>query len=718
MTDPLRERVGAALGGTYEIEGELGRGGMGVVYRAMDRKLRRAVAIKVLPPELAYRDDVRQRFLREAQTAAQLNHPNIVPIYAVEERDGLVCFVMALVEGEPLALRLATNPRPPVAEVCGILRGVADALAYAHGRGIVHRDVKPDNILIDRATGRPMVTDFGIARAAEGDARLTVTGIAVGTPAYMSPEQAMGEREIDGRSDLYSLAIVAYQMLVGELPFQATNTPAMLMKHISDTPRPLREYRRDLPPLLVAAIERAMAKRPSDRWDDAAAFRDAIAAVEGGVGALPPAAATMPPVARPPAATQPPSADAMREARMSSAWKHAAPRPPAREPGGGDGGAGLRGPDGAGLAASVRAIVRGAQQQAEGQAREAQRMADAIARDAIEAANAGWGAPPMRAPNPGMQSMPPVPSWMPESWREVREQARMTRREARMQRAALRGRESLDAFQQLGVIDRIRAFRRRAASSVVTFGFLGAINAMFTPDFPWVIFPALALTIPLAQRFASLWADGVRFKDIFGAEASRALKAQGQAAAVAALPTPSQAAQQMVPPDVLAGAYGDHVRRAASDRLAVQEVLAKLTKADKDLIPDVAPTVDSLAERVASLAQALHRLEEDVQPSALEALDQRIAAAREQAESRERDQKVALLERQRATLADLVSRHETLRTQLESASLVLQNMRLDMIALRSAGVQSAIDDVSSATQEARAVSRDIAHVLDAARQVR
>ncbi len=287
MSDPLRERVGAALGSMYEIEGELGRGGMGVVYRAMDRKLRRAVAIKVLPPELAYRDDVKQRFLREAQTAAQLNHPNIVPIYAVEERDGLVCFVMALVEGEPLALRLATERHPPLPEVFRILRGVADALAYAHARGIVHRDIKPDNILIDRATGRPMVTDFGIARAAEGDARLTVTGIAVGTPAYMSPEQAMGEKEIDGRSDLYSLAIVAYQMLAGDLPFQATNTPSMLMKHISDTARPLRERRRDLPPLLVSAVERAMAKRPQDRWEDAGSFRDAIAAVEGGMS-LPP----------------------------------------------------------------------------------------------------------------------------------------------------------------------------------------------------------------------------------------------------------------------------------------------------------------------------------------------------------------------------------------------------------------------------------------------
>lgn len=713
MSDLLRERVGAALGSAYDIEGELGRGGMGVVYRALDRKLRRAVAIKVLPPELAFRDDIKQRFLREAQTAAQLNHPNIVPIYAVEERDGLVCFVMALVEGEPLALRLATDPRPPVAEVCRILRGVADGLSYAHARGIVHRDIKPDNILIDRATGRPMVTDFGIARAAEGDARLTVTGIAVGTPAYMSPEQAMGEREIDGRSDLYSLAIVAYQMLAGELPFQATNTPSMLMKHISDTPRALRERRRDLPPLLVSAIERAMAKRPQDRWDDAAGFRDALAAVEGGIAAL--ASSPAPEAPLPPLPPLPPASD---PGRLSSAWKHAAPRPAE------------------GLAASVRAIVRGAQEHAMDQvqrandlARDANAMArdagagarDAVAsaRDAIDAANLGWDAPSSRNPNRGLQGRPPVPPWMPDSWREVREQSRDTRRDARLARRSLRGKESLETFGQMSIADRIRAFRRRTASSAVTIGMLGAVNLMFSPDFLWFLFPAAAMTIPLARRLASLWADGVRIQDIFGAEATRALKAQADmGGAVASLPSASQVARQMAPADVLAGPYGDHVRRAAADRMAVQEVLGKLTKADKDLIPDVAPTVDALAERVSSLAQALHRLEEDVRPSAIEELDQRIAMTREQPESKDRDQRLQLLERQRITMADLLSRHETLRTQLESASLVLQNMRLDMIALRSAGVQSAIDDVSSATQEARALSRDIANVLDAAREVR
>ena len=185
---------------------EIGRGGMGVVFRARDVRLRRSVAIKVLPPELAFRDEVRSRFLREAQTAAQLSHPNIVPIYSVDEVNGLVCFVMALVEGESLGAYLKREGRAPIDFT---RRGsCATWPTRWHTRmraAIIHRDIKPDNILIDRVTGRTIVSDFGIARAAEGDSRLTATGIAVGTPAYMSPEQAIGEREIDGRSDLYSL---------------------------------------------------------------------------------------------------------------------------------------------------------------------------------------------------------------------------------------------------------------------------------------------------------------------------------------------------------------------------------------------------------------------------------------------------------------------------------------------------------------------------------
>src|SRR5687767_11079408 len=188
---------------------------MGIVYLARDRRLKRQVAVKLLPPELAFRSEIRTRFLREAETAAQLSHPNIVPIYSVDERDGLVYFVMSCIEGDNLAKVMHDRGRLPADFTRRIVREVADALAYAHARGVVHRDIKPDNILLDGDGGRALITDFGIARAAEAATRLTATGMAIGTPAYMAPEQAAGDREVDGRTDLYSLGVVAYQMLAG-----------------------------------------------------------------------------------------------------------------------------------------------------------------------------------------------------------------------------------------------------------------------------------------------------------------------------------------------------------------------------------------------------------------------------------------------------------------------------------------------------------------------
>jgi serine/threonine-protein kinase len=256
----------------YELDTEIGRGGMGVVYSAKDRQLKRTVAIKVLPPELAFRSEIKARFLREAQTAAQLNHPNIVDIYAVGEAEGLVFFVMAYITGDNLAKRLHDHGALSIDETRRTLRDVADALAYAHERGVIHRDIKPDNILIDQGSGRPMVTDFGIARAAsEGDSRLTATGIAIGTPTYMSPEQAAGERTIDGRSDLYSLGIVGYQMLTGEPPFIANSTPAILVKHISERPTPVDQRRADVPPDLAAVIMTLLEKDPAHRFPNAGA---------------------------------------------------------------------------------------------------------------------------------------------------------------------------------------------------------------------------------------------------------------------------------------------------------------------------------------------------------------------------------------------------------------------------------------------------------------
>jgi serine/threonine-protein kinase len=263
----LKAHIERALSSNYEVDREIGRGGMGIVYRAKDRRLKRVVAIKLLPPELAFRSEIRSRFLREAETAAQLSHPNIVPIYSVDERDGLVYFVMAMVEGENLAKRMHDQGPMDVDEVRRVLRGVADALAYAHARNVIHRDIKPDNILLD-VQGRPLVTDFGIARAiSEGaDSRLTATGMAIGTPAYMSPEQSAGEREVDGRTDLYALGVVGYQMLAGELPFTASSTPAMLVKHISERPVPVDRKREGIPSDLARSVMMMLEKDPSNRF--------------------------------------------------------------------------------------------------------------------------------------------------------------------------------------------------------------------------------------------------------------------------------------------------------------------------------------------------------------------------------------------------------------------------------------------------------------------
>src|SRR5687767_2964296 len=281
-TDPdLRAHVERVLAATYELDREIGRGGMGIVYKARDRRLKRLVAIKVLPPELAFRAEIRTRFLREAETAAQLSHPNIVPIYSVDERDGIVYFAMALVEGENLAVRLHRQGALSPGEARRIMLEVAHALAYAHERGVVHRDIKPDNILLQSGDGRVLVTDFGIARAVtEGaDARLTATGMAIGTPAYMSPEQSTGDRQIDGRSDLYSLGVVAYQMLCGDPPFEASSTPALLVKHLSERPDPIVSRRRGVPPDLERAVMLLLEKDPDMRFPSAAAL---VAALESG----------------------------------------------------------------------------------------------------------------------------------------------------------------------------------------------------------------------------------------------------------------------------------------------------------------------------------------------------------------------------------------------------------------------------------------------------
>jgi serine/threonine-protein kinase len=273
----LATELQQALGDAYTLERELGRGGMGAVWLAQDARLHRAVAIKVLPPELAAVHDLRERFLRETRMAASFSHPHIVPVHAVEERGGMLAFVMGFVDGESLGARVRRTGPVPVQEAVRLLQEVAWALSYAHGRGVVHRDVKPDNILIERATQRAMVTDFGIARstsAAPADG-LTRVGEVVGTPHFMSPEQAAGD-VLDGRSDLYSLGIVGFFALTGRLPFDAPTPTSLLAMHLTQAPPSVGAFRPDAPADLVEAIDRCLAKAPEERWASGEALAAAL----------------------------------------------------------------------------------------------------------------------------------------------------------------------------------------------------------------------------------------------------------------------------------------------------------------------------------------------------------------------------------------------------------------------------------------------------------
>jgi tetratricopeptide (TPR) repeat protein/tRNA A-37 threonylcarbamoyl transferase component Bud32 len=280
MTPPTTDlfaALQAVLDPQYRLERELGRGGMGVVFLATDTTLDRRVAIKAVHPELAAHPSIGRRFLAEARTIARLRHPNIVAVHTAGNADGLLYYVMDEVEGESLRQRLVREQRLEPATVARIVGDVAAALEAAGRAGVVHRDVKPENVLLDQATGRAMLADFGIARAMAGESGTSSTGqgVAVGTPAYMSPEQAAGE-EIDGRSDLYALGIVAYEMLAGAAPFRGPNR-VVVSKHIAERPVPIERVRPETPRPLAAAIMRALEKQPGERWQSGESFRQALA---------------------------------------------------------------------------------------------------------------------------------------------------------------------------------------------------------------------------------------------------------------------------------------------------------------------------------------------------------------------------------------------------------------------------------------------------------
>jgi len=273
--ESLLDRLQEALAGRYTIERELGHGGMATVYLAEDVKHRRPVALKLLSPQLAAGLGT-ERFLGEIQIAARLTHPHILPLHDSGEADGLPYYVMPYVEGESLRGRLIRERQLPIEDALRITREVADALEYAHQRDIVHRDIKPENILFQ--TGHAVVSDFGIARAINvaGKGRMTGTGIAVGTPGYMSPEQAGGDDELDGRSDVYSLGCVLFEMLAGGPPFTGWSAQAILARQVLEPLPRLRTFRDTVPEWLEQAVTRALANAPVDRFDGAAEFVAAL----------------------------------------------------------------------------------------------------------------------------------------------------------------------------------------------------------------------------------------------------------------------------------------------------------------------------------------------------------------------------------------------------------------------------------------------------------
>jgi hypothetical protein len=665
--DLLLARVRVAVAGRYDGLREIGRGGMAVVYAARDRRLDRDVAIKVLPPELAFRADVRARFVREAQTAARLTHPGIVPIYAVDEADGLVFFVMALVAGESLAARLAREPRPPLAFVRQLLAQVADALAYAHRAGVVHRDVKPDNILLEHATGRAVVTDFGIAQAAEAGARLTRTGIAIGTPAFMSPEQAVGQRDVDGRSDLYALGLVGYLMLAGRLPFEADSSAGLLQQHVLGTPFPLLNFRPDLPFALADDIMRAIARDPDARWPDAAAFAAAVRA--GGTG-------------------EGEAADHRVAERIAT--EHRVSRTPARD----DPAAG----------AAVRASVVDALERmnaslaAAGEQLQRGREAAAGAVPPLTAAPLGvraphamaGGAPAPAARRAGAGGEPP-PSDGP---------ARVARARAL-----------------------VRSWKRRlawtagASAAALASLLVGVTIGEEVLLVPWAIGGLLAVGhgVVLLRRTVQLRRVGIGVGDAFGDRWT------GKLAALDPRPRAERLRDEvaaLADADVLATTAGRVLHEAVDDRSTIRETWAVLGATDRQLVPDMLPTADALLERIVGLATTLARLEGAVPADALPALDARIAAARAAVASEDTGRRLTLLERQRASLAELAARQGAAQERLERATLALRSLRLDALKLRALGVDAAVADGALATQEARAIGRAVDRALEAADELR
>jgi serine/threonine protein kinase len=616
---PLAQRLAAALGTAFTIEGEIGRGGMGVVYRARDERLQRRVAIKVLPPELAFQQEIRERFTREAQTAARLSHPHIVPIHTVGEGQGLVYFVMGYVDGESVGARIRRRGRLPAEEVRRIMRETADALSAAHALSVIHRDIKPDNILLEGTRGRVMVTDFGIAKALStgSGATLTGVGVAIGTPAFMSPEQAAGERDIDGRSDLYSLGVVSYQMLTGELPFSAPSVAGVLMKQITEPAPDLRIRRPDIPEDLALAVARCLEKDPSNRWPTADALRRAL------------------------------------EARTVNGYQ----------------------PTGLGWKAAERSFSRSPSRPAAG------------------------GRSPLERPRVQPRGSPGLPDL-----RRPRELNRAQRRDARRGRSD----QQIPDTGEPKIIQRVRG--QFASWAAVTAGCMG-INVATGIEHPWFLFPMFGMGIGLLRNYATLWQAGYSWRDVLSRPPAPDSLETTMVKGKAARPLPSPTADEF-------GAQLPAILQVYGDRLAILKLMAKLPVSERKMLPEIQQTADALYARATDLARTLHAMDTNLDSQEVAAIDERIAGIAREPDDPERARRLGLLQRQRQTITDLRDRRSQVASHLESCVLAMQNVRFDLLRLRSAGVAAVLDDLTQATQQAKALSRDVDNVIAAAGEIR
>ncbi len=640
MTDPtlpLVQRLSEALGGLYTIEGEIGRGGMGVVYRARDEKLKRRVAIKVLPPELAFQADIRARFTREAETAARLSHPHIVPIFSVGEGGGLVYFVMGYVDGESLAARLRRRGKLPSDEARRIMKETADALSAAHALSVIHRDIKPDNILLEGTRGRVMVTDFGIAKAISSSSggTLTSAGVAIGTPQFMSPEQAAGEKEIDGRSDLYSLGVVSFQMLTGDLPFNAPTVAGILMKQITEVAPSVNDTRPDAPEDLVLAVARCLEKDPENRW---------------------------------------PSADALRRAlenRTVSGYR----------------------PTGA-LRARPAAGTRGGSAQGTGVPRSPA------------------GTSPPRRPSTERPRLPERGGALAGPLERAGRQ--LDRASRRIDRGRM-GRNEDTPLPDTGEPRIVVHSRAQFAKWAAISGGLMLVDLASGNHVPsWsLVVAGMWAGFGLLPQYMKLWQAGYSWKDVLSRPpAPDALESR--------LGTGGKPGRPLPPPP--AAEFGEchaQILQIHGDRAAIYKLLDRMTPAERKMLPeDVGTTVDGLYQRALDLGRTLHAMDTNVGSETVGQIDGRIAALQREPEDEERTRRLSLLERKKKAMLELRSRHEQVASQLESCVLAIQTVRFDLIRLRSSDATAALGDLTTATRQAKALSRDVDNAIAAAEEIR